>query len=331
MRVLVIGGAGMLGRAIIRTLKQNGHAVKSLDLQPSPEADSDSLIGDICDSTSVTSACVGMDAVIHTAAYVNQLPGIQPLMYEVNVQGTRHVIAACQAACVPRLIYTSSVDVVFDGTPIVDGDESLPYPKHHLDYYSQTKMLAEQAIIAANDSYGVATCSLRAPGLYGAHDRHRFPNVIPRTVQSGRFTIIGDGKAKFNHIYVENMAHAFKLAVERLSLDSALAGQCYFITDYPPSNFFAFFKPYLDALGVQYIESHLSARLAIIMAQVAEWTYPLRGGSAPLLSRYAVAATARDFWFNHRKATHDFDYAPVVSETDAFERTLAWVRETLLP
>jgi len=326
MQILVIGGAGMLGRAITRSLVQSGHTVKSFDLQPSPG----SLVGDIRDAAAVTSACVGMDAVIHTVAYVNQIPRKQPIMYDINVQGTRHVIAACQAARVPRLIYTSSIDVVFDGTPIANGDETLPYPARHLDYYSETKMLAEQEVIAANGSGGLATCSLRAAGIYGEHDRHRFPNVIPRIAQSGKYTVVGDGTSKCNHIYVDNMAHAFNLAVDRLNEASPLAGQSYFITDYAPSNFFEFFKPFLDALGIRYTESRLSAGLSMLLARGSERLYQLKGGSAPVISRYAVAATARDFWFNHDKAARDFDYAPVVSEADAFDRTHAWARDTLL-
>ncbi|MBL8160708.1 MAG: NAD-dependent epimerase/dehydratase family protein, partial [Anaerolineae bacterium] len=285
MHILVTGGAGMLGSALIRALKQDGHVVKSLDLELSPGHESDSLVADIRDAAAVRSACAGMDAVVHTIARVNQLPIKDPLMYAINVQGTRNVIEACQSVRVPRLVYVSSVDVVFDGTPIVDGDETLPYPKRHLDYYGETKVLAEQAVIAANGVNGVATCSLRSSGLYGPGDRHRFPNVIPRTIESGRYTIIGDGQGRFNHLYVDNMAHACKLAVERLSLDSPLAGECYFITDHEASNFFAFFKPYLDALGIQYRESRLPEGLAMLLARAAEQLYRWRGGKPPLLSR----------------------------------------------
>lgn len=330
MHILVTGGAGMLGSALIRTLRQHGHAVRSLDLEISPAAESDSLIADIRDAGAVRDACAGMDAVIHTIARVNQLPTPDPVMHAVNVQGTRNVIEACQSARVPRLIYISSVDVVFDGSPIADGDESLPYPRRHLDYYGETKTLAEQAVIAANGVNGVATCSLRAAGLYGPGDRHRFPNVIPPTIQSGRYTIIGDGRSRHNHLFIDNMAHACKLAAEQLTLDSPLAGQCYFITDHEASNFFAFFRPYLDALGIPYSESRLPEALAMLLARAAEQWYRWRGGAPPALSRYAVAATARDFWFNHRKAARDFGYVPVVSQQEAFERTLAWARETFL-
>ncbi len=331
MRILVTGGAGMLGSAIVSTLQRAGHAVKSFDLDISPAAPQDSLIGDICQSDSITYACYGMDAVIHTVAMINQSTTRPTAMFEVNVTGTRNVIAACQAMNVPRLLYTSSIDVVFDGTPIRDGDERLPYPERHLDFYGKTKMLAEMAILEANGVGGLVTCSLRAAGLYGAGDRHRFPSILPRTIQTGRYTTIGDGKSKFTHTYVENMAHAFGLAVERLDRHSALAGQSYFITDYAPSNFFAFFKPYLQALGIRYSEQRLPERVAMALAQAAEWAHERHISGAPLLSRYAVAATAHDFWFNHRKAARDLAYVPIVSEDEAFARTVAWARATFMP
>lgn len=326
MRILVIGGAGMLGRALTTLLRQRGHHVSSFDVQPCSEPGVESLVGDVRDLDALQAACAGKDAVIHTAVMVNQLPGKQALMYEINVGGVLNTLAACQAHGVPRLIYTSSVDVVFDGTPIRDGDESLPYPKTHLDYYGETKMLAEQQVIAANGVSGVTTCSLRSAGLYGAGDKHRFPNIIPVVIKSGRLTRIGDGHAKFNHLYVENMAYALTLAAEHLTPTSPSAGQCYFITDYAPGNFFAFFEPYLKALHIPYKIAHLPESAAMLIARTGEAAYAL-SGKAPLLTRYAVAATARDFWFNSQKAARDLGYAPLVSESDAFERTLAWARD----
>lgn len=331
MQVLVIGGAGMLGRALARLLQPAGHRVTSFDLQPCPEDGVTSLSGDVRDAAALLAACAGMDAVIYTVAYINQLPTRQSLMYDINVLGVQQTIAACRANRVPRLIYTGSIDAVFDGTPIQNGDETLPYPAQHLDYYSATKMLGEQAVLAAN-SAELATCSLRMAGLYGEHDKHRFPNIIPMVERSGRFTRIGDGRARFNHVFVENAAQAFVLAVDRLDAGSVLAGQVYFITDHAPSNFFAFFARYLTALNLPYQTVTLPAGAAQLLAQGGELTYKLAGGKGkpPVLSRYTVAATSRDFWFNHDKAARDFGYAPIISVEDAFDRTLAWVRATLL-
>ncbi|KAK3282450.1 hypothetical protein CYMTET_9815 [Cymbomonas tetramitiformis] len=65
---------------------------------------------------------------------------------EINVLGTRNVIAACIAAGVARLVYTSTYNVVFGGVPISNGSELLPYypAEKHVDKYSASKTVAEQ-------------------------------------------------------------------------------------------------------------------------------------------------------------------------------------------
>ncbi|MFN8529267.1 MAG: NAD-dependent epimerase/dehydratase family protein [Anaerolineae bacterium] len=332
MRVLVIGGAGMLGRAVARQMREAGHTVYSFDLVPSPEEGVESAIGDVRSAEAVSAACEGMDTVIHTASMVSQDPGKPQPVFDVNVQGTRNVIAACQRHHVSKLVYTSSIDVVFDGTPIRDGDETLPYPTRHLDYYGETKAIAEQAVIAANGTEGLSTCVLRAAGIYGPNDRHRFPRVLFPAAQTGTFTRLGNGRSMSNHVYVDNVAHAHVLAAQQLTGDHAAAGQCYFITDYAPSNFFEFFIPFLDALGIKAKQMRIPVSLALGFATVLEWKYylsPVNKRTSPLFTRYSVAATSRDFWFNHRKASRDLGYAPLVSEQTAFDRTVDWAREAL--
>lgn len=75
------------------------------------------------------------------------------------MQGTRSVLAACVAAGVPRLIYTSTCNVVFGGQPIHGADESMPYypPHKQLDYYSSSKTIAEMTVLAANGTLLAAT------------------------------------------------------------------------------------------------------------------------------------------------------------------------------
>jgi hypothetical protein len=68
----------------------------------------------------------------------------------VNVKGTENLIQACRLNNVTQLVYTSTSSVVNDGSDIQNGDENLPYPKSHLDYYSATKAEAERIVIAAN-------------------------------------------------------------------------------------------------------------------------------------------------------------------------------------
>ncbi|MBT4511625.1 MAG: NAD-dependent epimerase/dehydratase family protein [Chloroflexi bacterium] len=123
------------------------------------------------------------------------------------------------------------MDVVFGGRPLYYADESIPYPNKYLDHYSHSKAIAEQEVIAANDSSGFLTCSMRATGIYGPGDNVRFPTVITalRTENPSR---MGDGSARVSNVYVDKCAHAHILAADMLEKGSALEGQCYFITDH---------------------------------------------------------------------------------------------------
>ncbi len=330
MTHLVIG-YGLLGRAIVRALRDLDIPVRVLDMHPVENSGTHNLTGDIRQRDVVQAACEGVETVYHTAALISQELGKPRAIYDVNVTGTEHVIAACRKQGVRQLVYTSSIDVVFDGTPIQNGDESLPYPARYLDYYSETKMLAEQRVLAANDA-DLRTVSLRVAGLYGPHDHQRFPPVIAITQNQG-FVRVGDGSAKFNHLYVDNAAHAHLLAADTLrQRESQVAGSAYFITDYPATNFFDFIERYLQALGLLDEGSvrRIPYAVAWMLASGLEFRYrlmPVAVFSHPVLSRYVVASTCRDFWFSHQKATDDFGYAPVVAAEDARHRTLDWLRK----
>jgi sterol-4alpha-carboxylate 3-dehydrogenase (decarboxylating) len=89
------------------------------------------------------------------------------IFYKVNVEGTRNVIEAAKGTGVRKLIYYSSSGVVFDGHDIVNGDESLPYPKKHLDAYTESRALAEQLVLGANDAQGLRTVCIRPAGVFG--------------------------------------------------------------------------------------------------------------------------------------------------------------------
>lgn len=334
MLVLVTGGAGMLGRAIVEQLLQQAHTVRILDLHALDNHKVETVIGSVVDFDTVLSACDGVDVVIHTASLVSQELGQPKALYDVNVLGTENIIRACQQQSVKKLIYTSSIDVVFDGTPISNGDETLPYPTNHLDYYGTTKMIAEKAVIRANNVDGLVTAVIRSAGIYGPHDKHRFPAVLSGTLGTGQFTRIGDGSAKFTHVYVDNLAYAHALLADRLELDAKSAGEIYFITDYEASNFFDFFLPYLEALNIDAKTQNIPLFLAQTIANVLELRYKIwqtDKTSRIQLSRYTVASVATDFWFNHNKARQDFGYQPIVSEQEAFQHTLDWLRDEWLP
>jgi nucleoside-diphosphate-sugar epimerase len=321
-RYVVMGGAGMLGREIVRQLLGRGHAVRVLDLEPLEGGLCETIVGDIRDQRVVEQACRGVDVVIQTAAAVWNVRTPRTLYEEVNVDGNRAVIDACLQLGVPRLVYTSSMDVVVDGRkPIVDGDESLPYPSTMpRDAYSKSKIVAEKMVLAANGPR-LCTCVLRPVGMYGPRDKYHLGNIIGMA-RRGVSLRLGNGKARFSHAYSENVAHAHVLAADLLLPGSPVCGQSYFICDhYPAENLFDFMEPFLRALDLPVPHRSVPYRLAYALSAVAEVFAPHSN-----FNRFAVIQTCVDHTFVDDKARRDLGYVPVVSREEAFQRSIAWLR-----
>jgi sterol-4alpha-carboxylate 3-dehydrogenase (decarboxylating) len=170
---LVIGGSGFLGRYIVEALLLRGDRVRVLDLvQSFDEPRVQFVLGDIRSYHDVASACKGVETVFHCASLTDPWASrtdcfngtcsvfvctmsCQSLFgaCAVNVKGAQNVISACMHShSVRRLVYTSTASVVFDGTDIQNGDESMPYPRRYLDAFAQSKAQAERLLIAANNA-----------------------------------------------------------------------------------------------------------------------------------------------------------------------------------
>ena len=312
-------------------LLEIGEPVRGFDLVPSEDPRVESFVGDLRDAESVRLACQGADVIFHNASLVSQELGKPRELFDVNVVGTQNVVEAASQAGVPRLVFTSSIDVVFDGHAISGGNEDLPFPTKYLDYYGETKAMAERLVLSANGLRGMATCSLLPAGIYGPGDRQRFMPVV-RAIRSGQYRRLGDGSARFNHVYVDNVAFAHLLAAQHLSVDSVVAGRAYFITDYEPSNFFTFIERKLADAGLEIPGGSLPVTAAQALAAANETRFRITPNSktaTPTLSRYVVASTTKDFWFTHDRATEDFGYQPIVSERDAHRNTVRWLRRVL--
>jgi nucleoside-diphosphate-sugar epimerase len=322
-RAAVLGGAGMLGFEIVRQLAAAGKEVRSLDLRPLPEpSPAEHLVGDIRDPHALRRTCQGAEVVFQTAAAVWDPRTPARVFQEVNVEGNLRVVQACRELGIRRLVYTSTLDVVVEGRrPIVDGDESLPYPRRlPRDPYSRTKILAEKLVLQANGP-GLATCALRPVGMYGPRDRYHLGNFMAMA-RRGMSLRLGDGSARFSHIYSENAAHAHLLSAERLWPGARAAGQCYFLCDhYPAGNIFDFMAPFLQALGLPVPRRAIPYPLAYLLASAVELVAPRSN-----FNRFAVVQTCVDHTFVHHRAARELGYAPIVSREEAFARSLAWLR-----
>ncbi len=327
----MFGSTGLLGMALLEQLLEHGKKVRIFVREPVDDGRVEQVIGDICNENDVRKAVKGVDTVFQAVSIIDLNPNYQQFVYDVNVKGNHYVIDACAEFGVEKLIYTSSIDVVFDGNHLLNEDESLPYPSKHLDHYSISKTMAEKEVIAANGrpngKQGLLTCSLRAAGIYGPGDRIRIPTII-QALRDGKYIRLGDGSTVFSHVYSENCAHAHIKAAEYLQPDSPVSGECYFITDFQANNFFVHVEEICRGLGYDIPNISLPCWLLKIIGWISEeWAKLRKAKKAPLLTNYVVASPCHDFSFTHDKATRDFDYDPIVSKDEGIKRTVAWFKK----
>jgi len=326
MKALVTGGGGFLGGVIVRMLRERGIAVRSFSRSTYPALTPlgvEQVQGDLGDREAVIRAAQGCDVVYHVAAKAG-VWGAYADFYRANVIGTAHVIEACCVNGISRLVHTSSPSVVFDGSDIEGGDESLPYPQRFEAHYPQTKALAEQMVIAAN-SPTLATVALRPHLIWGPGDNHLVPRIIARA-RSGRLRRIGNRPCLVDTVYVDNAAQAHLAAADRLSPGSAVAGRVYFISNGEPLPLWDMVNGILAAAGMPSVERSISPRMALFAGTICETLWPLlhlRG--EPPMTRFVAHELSTAHWFSLAAARRDLGYQPSVSIAEGLERLRSWL------
>jgi nucleoside-diphosphate-sugar epimerase len=274
--------------------------------------------GDLTDASAVANACHGIDVVFHVAARAG-LGGTWRQYFEPNVLGTRNVLAACKLRGVPKLVFTSSPSVTFAGVDQCGVDETAPYPTKWLAHYPHSKAIAEQEVLAAN-SPTLATCSLRPHLIWGPRDAHLIPKLIARA-KAGRLRRVGHGQNLIDMIYVENAAEAHLQAADRLSPDSPVAGQAYFLSNGEPVNCWAWIDELLALAGQPLVQKSISYSAAYRLGAVCEVVWKLlRRTDDPPMTRFLAAQLATHHYFDISKGRRDFGYSPRIDKAEGMRR-----------
>jgi 2-alkyl-3-oxoalkanoate reductase len=323
--VLVTGGGGFLGFALVRALAARGDRVRSFSRNPHAALETlgvEYVRGDIADLPALERACNGMDAVFHTAAKPPPWGDYRDY-HRTNVTGTKNVIAACRKDGVPRLIHTSTPSVIFNGRDLQGVDESAPYPLRYTAAYPLTKALAEQAVIRAADR-DLNTIVLRPHQIWGPGDPHFVPRII---AQARRLRRIGDGRNRVDTTYIDNAAEAHLLAADALKSKPALSGRVYFISQGEPMPAWDMIDAMLKAAGLGPVKGQVSHRFAWMAGFIFEKIYGwLRLPGEPPMTRFVADALAKSHWFDIRAARQDLGYQPQVSTAEGLVRLAAWLR-----
>jgi 3beta-hydroxy-delta5-steroid dehydrogenase/steroid delta-isomerase len=331
---LVTGGNGYLGGHLVRRLAEIGCTVRAFDITPcTGTAALDSIVGDVRLYDDLHSACQGVDTVFHTAALINLLARYRAAerrqVFDVNVLGTKNVLRACAATGVGRLVHTSSFNVAM-GEAVRDGDETtrLVGEGDLLDLYSESKTLAERAVLAADDPSGLRTVALRPGGIWGpGHNAMMIARFIEQ-LAAGRFTIlVGDGHTVLDNTHVDNAVDAHLLAAQKLAeTPEVVAGQAYFVTDGEPVNGLEWFRPLVEGLGHAWPRRRIPGSLLYHIAHLLEWIHFL-GGPEPSLTRRGVLNVIRDGSFSIDKARKQLGYRPRVQAAEGLPAMLPDARK----
>lgn len=323
-KILVTGGGGFLGQAIVRQLSDQGHDVTSFSRSHHPQlaaAKVKQIYGDLTNAGSVKDAVRGMDVVFHVAAKAGVWGAFDDYS-RVNVTGTNHVITACKSCLVPTLIYTSSPSVVFDGSDIEGGDESIPYPDRYHAPYPQTKAMAEKRVIDAAGK-SLKTIVLRPHLIWGPGDNHLVPRIIARAKSLRQ---VGGGTNRVDTIYIDNAARAHILAMQALEKNPALSGHVYFISDDAPISLWTMVNRILEAGGCPPVSKRISPRLAYGLGTILEWGYrSLKLSGEPRMTRFVARELATSHWFDISAAKRDLGYEALISIDEGMRRLKAWL------
>jgi len=324
VKILITGGGGFLGRALVGLCQARGYAVRSFSRAPQPAlaaASVEVLAGDLADPAAVDRAVAGCDGVFHVAAKAG-VWGPWNDYYRPNVLGTQNVLAACRRHGVSRLVHTSTPSVVFDGQSHAGADESLPYGRRFPCAYPHTKALAEQAVLAAHDRAALRVTALRPHLIWGAGDPHLVPRILAR---AHRLRVVGDGTNRVDLTHVRHAAAAHLLAFDALADPAHPAGgRAYFISDGAP----VMLWEWINRLLLRLDRTPISRRISLSAARTAGgalevlWRLlPFLPGEPPM-TRFVATELAKDHWYSIAAARRDLRYAPVSDLSAAMDELI---------
>jgi len=304
MRVLVTGGTGFVGANLVRELVATGATVRVL---ARPTSDRRALtglpvevaVGDLCEPASLPAPLAGVDVLYHVAADYRLWAPDPAVLYRVNVEGTRALLRAAEAAGVSRIVYTSSVGTLglpADGTP---GTEATPVALADMvGDYKRSKFLAErEAEMAAARGMPVVIVNPSAP--IGPWDWKPTPTG-KMLVDYLRGRMVAYLDTGLNLVHVQDVARGHLLAAER-----GRPGERY-ILGHASGNLglreiFRRLAPYTGIPAPRVRLPHAAA-LAVASACEAVSRVTRR---EPLASRTAVRMAAKRMFFDPGKAIRE--------------------------
>ena len=227
MKILVTGGAGFIGKHLVSFLLGKGFSVTIFDNFSNSTKESISHLiqigvnvieGDILNPLDIQVASKNQDIVIHLAAKISVSESIKnpSETFQVNVDGTKNVHAACEKNHVKKLIVSSSAAVYGEGSLNINlTEESKTNP---ISPYGKSKVMMEQSIIQWRSSYDVKYIILRFFNIYGIGQSPEYAGVITKFLEKIKekksIVIFGDGLQTRDFVAIEDVINSIYNAIQ---------------------------------------------------------------------------------------------------------------------
>jgi len=207
-RVLVTGGAGFIGRRVVRALQAEGHEVTVADLRAFPDPEVHSVTGDLCDP-GVPERAVrpGTDAIIHLAAVTSVLASVNDPVstHRLNVDVTARLLELARENEVGAFLLASTNAVTGNVGTAVISEQTVLRP---LTPYGATKAAGEMLLGSYANCYGITGTALRFSNVYGPGMTEK-DSFVPRLMRAARdgegVQVRGDGTMLRDLVHVDDV------------------------------------------------------------------------------------------------------------------------------
>lgn len=319
--ILVTGAGGFIGRRLVERLLREGSRVRVfVRREPSAEwmknPNIEVVLGDLGDPEVVERAVAGTDTVYHVGG---AMKGGAHDFERGTVVGTRNVLSSMRRHKVERLIYISSMSVIWaakarKGEKLTEQAPLEAMPEKR-GVYSQTKLEAEKIVVEAVQQHGLRAVILRPAKVIG-------PGVQPLGFEiafraKGRMVIVGDGSLAPPMVYVEDLVDAIVLAGKSSTMDGSIVH----IADSERMTRIELAQHYRDRLMPGGKIIHVPLSLFYGLALMVQVLFKILGRPAPL-STYKLRSAFAPLSFDCSAAEQKLGWKPAVGIQAGLQETL---------
>jgi nucleoside-diphosphate-sugar epimerase len=325
MIAIVTGAPGWLGSTLVNRL--SGRPVRCLveagaDSSELAQAGAEVINGDIRSPESLARLLEGAKGgtVFHAAGVIHPSRGVKQF-YEVNVEGTKNLLAAARKAGVRRFVHVSSNSPIgCNPSPDHLFDENAPYQPYM--HYGRSKMLAEEAVKATTD---LETVIIRPPWFYGPNQPARQTTFFTM-IRTGKVPLVGSGENRRSMAYVDNICQGLLLCESV----AAARGQTYWIADRRPYTMNEIISTIEDVMEKDFgvVPARKRMKLPSLASEVA-WLADktLQGVGLYQQKLHVLSEMNKTIACSVAKAERELGYQPEIELREGMRRSMQWMKE----